>query len=182
MKVPNGKVSNERLRRFIITKKEKPNNKSSQAKQSKIPVPVYDTKSDMSETDEESFDEAEIVDDSTETESIASSDENLPINVFSIPKKEILVEKYFAVLYDHNWYIGRVLSHIKEDTFLMKFLKQDVDLYKWPKEDDIAEVKNQFIFYGPLSLIGNGPVQLNSIDALKINKKYKSFKKNLMKT
>jgi len=64
---------------------------------------------------------------------------------------EIKLEAYYAVFYDNRWYLGRI---IKTDTFksTLKFLHFNLDQYFWPKTDDIAEVENKYIFYGPVAL------------------------------
>lgn len=85
-------------------------------------------------------------------------------------------EEYYAVYYDLQWYIGRV---IKSDATrsLIKFLTFDLDHYSWPKTPDISEVENKYIFYGPFQLTGSCPFYLKRADEFKINKKYKDLKK-----
>lgn len=92
--------------------------------------------------------------------------------------QELEVERYFAVFYDIQWYIGRV-TDIKESTCVVKFLKQDLEQFTWPNHDDIQEVQKEFIFYGPLTLIGNGPFTLKRSDLVKIKALFQNKKREI---
>ncbi|RZF46861.1 hypothetical protein LSTR_LSTR008242 [Laodelphax striatellus] len=94
---------------------------------------------------------------------------------------EIEVEKYFAVYYEEQWYIGRV-TNIKESTCVIKFLKPDLELFNWPNHDDIDEVEKSYIFYGPISLIGNGPFTLKRSDFVKIKSLFQNKKKEMQES
>lgn len=94
---------------------------------------------------------------------------------------EILIEKYYAVFYDNNYYIGRVIEHCNKDNVKMKFLKSELNSFVWPRDEDVAIVRIKFIFYGPIELIGNGLFTLKQTDLLIINKMYKSLKSKLQK-
>lgn len=39
------------------------------------------------------------------------------------------------------------MQKLSEENYLMKFLKETANLFKWPTKDDIAEVKSEYIFY-----------------------------------
>lgn len=83
-------------------------------------------------------------------------------------------EQYYAVYYEEKWYIGRVLDITQK--IKLKFLCEDLDKYVWPKRDDVAEVDSKFVFYGPISLLGNYPFYLKKVDKAEIIKKYKEMK------
>lgn len=98
-------------------------------------------------------------------------------------------EKYYAVIYFEGWYVGRIInkipSKIQDETapnsapnmYLMKFLKQDLGSYIWPKQEDVAKVEDTYIFYGPLQLIGTGVYNLKRTDINNIEKLYRKRKK-----
>lgn len=88
----------------------------------------------------------------------------------------ICIEKYYAALYD-TWYIGRILEIFENDTFRIKFLKSELDMYIWPNKQDIQVIEKKYIFYGPIDLMGNGPFRLKRHDIINIEKKYKDLKK-----
>lgn len=61
----------------------------------------------------------------------------------------------------------------------IKFLKLGLgDAYNWPK-DDIQVVRNKFIFYRPIHLIGNEPVY-TLMTTVEEQLKYKRLKKNII--
>lgn len=124
-----------------------------------------------------------------ETEEESSSDEATEISLDDLSsdnpkefsddddtheKTSVYLEKYYAVYYDIGWFLGRVLS--REGQIKIKFLKQDLDLFVWPKQDDIQFVNEQFVFYGPVELCGNNPFTLKRNDKVKIETKYKNLK------
>ncbi|KAF5279100.1 hypothetical protein FQA39_LY05778 [Lamprigera yunnana] len=86
----------------------------------------------------------------------------------------IELEKYYAIQYEEQWYIGRVISRSEENFYVMKFLKQEMDVFVWPKNinTDISKVHESYIFYGPIDLIGCEPFRIARTDLLTINKKY----------
>lgn len=90
--------------------------------------------------------------------------------------KNIEIEKYYAVYYDNTYYIGRVIE-VFENSAKIKFLKSELDIYKWPKETDIQIVQNKYLFFGPVTLIGTEPFHLNTYEKILIKKKYKKLKK-----
>lgn len=83
-------------------------------------------------------------------------------------------EKYYAVYFEDQFYIGRILL-TGEVMSTIKFLKHDLDKYIWPRTDDICDVNNQFVFFGPL-ILGNYPFKLSKEVYKKIVTKYKSLK------
>lgn len=118
----------------------------------KIP-PVILSKKRKVNSDEDSSDDNDTLNekikyaDSPDTESPESS-QNENIN----NKISIQTEKYYAIIYDSGWYIGRILEII-ENSCKIKFLKAELDKYKWPKVDDLQLVPQEYIFYGPVSLV-----------------------------
>lgn len=97
----------------------------------------------------------------------------------NFPKIDTVLEKYYAIFYDINWYLGRVIDFPDEGETKIKFLKMGLgNSYEWPKDDDIQTVKNKFIFYGPIHLIGNGPFYIDDKCRRRIDTKYKQLKKN----
>lgn len=110
---------------------------------------------------------------------------NVSENVASINKKsnkkfkklEIECEKYYCVYYDTGWHVGRVL-HVEQNTCKIKFLYANLDEFKWPKKDDIQEVKKKFIMCGPISLNGTNPFTLSKEVRAEIQKQFKKFKSN----
>lgn len=66
--------------------------------------------------------------------------------------ENIEIEEYYAVYYDTTFYIGRVIE-VFENSAKIKFLKSELDIYKWPKEADIQIVQNEYLFFGPVTLI-----------------------------
>jgi len=96
----------------------------------------------------------------------------------SVCLKNIIEENNYAVCYREDWYVGRVIK--KTDQFCqIKFLKNELNQFVWPKFDDIQQVETKFIFYGPVQLLGNGPFDLSYRDKLAIEKKYKTTKQEL---
>lgn len=64
-------------------------------------------------------------------------------------KIKLKLEKYYVMFYDTRWYIGRILDIDKE-----KFLKEDLENFIQPKENDIQKVDSEFIFYSPVNFTG----------------------------
>ncbi|KAF0721111.1 Uncharacterized protein FWK35_00025479, partial [Aphis craccivora] len=136
-----------------VTMNVKKKNKSLEnISKNKIP-PVILSKKRKVNSDEDSSDDNDTLNekikyaDSPDTESPESS-QNENIN----NKISIQTEKYYAIIYDSGWYIGRILEII-ENSCKIKFLKAELDKYKWPKVDDLQLVPQEYIFYGPVSLV-----------------------------
>lgn len=87
---------------------------------------------------------------------------------------KIELEKYYAVFYDEDWFIGRVLN--VEEKVKVKFLVKDLDQYVWPKREDVQYVDARFIFHGPVSLEGNCPFAIKRSEKSIIIQKYKKIK------
>lgn len=58
----------------------------------------------------------------------------------------------------------------------MKFLKEELGKFKWPKIDDLQVVPTKYIFYGPISLIGSNPFDIKRYDKCEIIKLYNNLK------
>lgn len=89
-------------------------------------------------------------------------------------------EKYFAVYYDISWYLGRIIS-LNEDTCVVKFLKENLEKFDWPAHEDKQVLKKQYVFYGPIQLIGSGPFTLKRADYVQIKNRYSAMKKKFSK-
>ena len=87
---------------------------------------------------------------------------------------EIKEERYYAVYFDKKPYIGRVLKTPWLGKVSIKFLHNVGTLNEWPSRDDIATVKDKYIFMGPLTLNGNGPFEIPNHNA--IIKKFQHLK------
>jgi len=169
---PRDRVSSDRLRRFISNYECRMNKKSSKTSpENKIPPAYTLTKKKKVTTDEDSSEDSrnEIIKyaDSPDTESSESSQDD---NIISIQ-----TEKYYAIIYDSGWYIGRILE-ITENNCKIKFLKAELDKFKWPKVDDLQLVPQKYIFYGPISLIGCNPFDIKRSDKCNIMKLYQKLK------
>ncbi|KAK4882365.1 hypothetical protein RN001_005684 [Aquatica leii] len=168
----NGKITSDRLKRFIVTKRKEPTTDTKESKKEKL---KKFRKVIKSESDSNSDGEIEY-DDSTDTDVENFSCDNAVQSPFKIE-----LEKYYAVQYEEQWYIGRIISRSEENFYVMKFLKQEMDVFVWPKNinTDISKVHESYIFYGPIDLIGCEPFRIARTDLLTINKKYKIIKKML---
>lgn len=104
---------------------------------------------------------------------------------------QLEVNKFYAVYYDTNWYIGSIESIIGEtsgETIRIKFLRQkkagniEGNIFYWPKKADSADVDKEFIFYGPVCFAsdsdGNQNFQLTKDEYETISLAY--TKKKLM--
>lgn len=111
-----------------------------------------------------------------EEEFVPNDDEILGNNPLS-NNVDLKLEHYYAVFYEENWFLGRIIS--LEDKIVMKFLKQELDKFIWPdkKNEDIQKVDGKYIFYGPIDLTGNDPFFLRRSDKYKIDKQFKALKK-----
>lgn len=109
---------------------------------------------------------------------LSSSDESLPeeIEPTNIDPR---LEMYYAVYYDLDWYVGRVVDFPDEGLCKVKFLQKVLNNFKWPVHDDIQTVSNKFLFYGPINLDGNGPFTISRGQLNKIKLVYNKVKKGL---
>lgn len=155
-----GKVSTDRLQRFItsnkINKRTKNCTKMQPEKKQK-----YLQVSNSSEQYQMSNDSKDFL-------------EKDP-KVCNARVSEVLLEKYYAVFYDDNYYIGRVIDNC-DNKIKIKFLKSELNSFIWPR-DDVAFVEKKYIFYGPIELVGTGPFMLKHSDLAAIHKKYKLLKR-----
>ncbi|KAF5283137.1 hypothetical protein FQR65_LT14066 [Abscondita terminalis] len=175
----NGRVSTDRLRRFMVRNKGAKEMRNSQRKR-KVQTIKNQTKKKLRKTDQKK--ETSITSDETEAEDISL--DSTDIDWCSESSKEeshsddkILLENNYAVYYDEDWYIGRAISETIKGEYKVKFLKSQLNYFIWPKHDDIDTIKRNFIFYGPMELIGSGPFELKRSDFLNICKQYKLTKK-----
>lgn len=93
-------------------------------------------------------------------------------------RTEICLELYYAVYYSEAWYMGRIIKKVTENTFKIKFLKFFLNEFVWPKTDDIQDVERQFIFYGPVRMIGTHSLTIDEADRHAIYCKYKEMKRS----
>lgn len=132
--------------------------------------------------DDSDTDDLEVMDsgDSSgcETEDLfqSSDEESLPEEL-DPTKVDLQLESYYAVFYDLNWYIGRVIDFPDEGLCKIKFLKKVIEGYHWPPHEDVQTVTSEFVFYGPINLKGNGPFQVSRGDISKIHEVYVKMKK-----
>ena len=87
-------------------------------------------------------------------------------------------EEFYGVFYDDTWYIGRIVEILSNSKFKIKFLKKELDEFLWPEKDDIQVVKNEFIFHGPITLVGSYPFRLKRHEKLELETKYKTLKQS----
>ncbi|KAF5302422.1 hypothetical protein FQR65_LT08510 [Abscondita terminalis] len=92
---------------------------------------------------------------------------------------DVKLENYYAVFYDDSWYIGRVIEILDKSTSKVKFLKENLRQFIWPKRDDIQEVRNEYIYYGPIILQGTGPFTLTELLRTSIVNGFKEIKRTL---
>ncbi|CAH2100759.1 unnamed protein product [Euphydryas editha] len=127
--------------------KQKLRNLLKKGRKRKIPILYKPKESDSSDSDSS----GSLCLDSDEGGSSpmpSSSDESLPdeIEPTTIDPR---LEMYYAVYYDLDWYVGRVIDFPDEGLCKVKFLKKVLNNFKWPVHDDIQTVANKFVFYGP---------------------------------
>jgi len=159
----NGKVSTDRLRRFITdnTNKRTKNRTKMQPKKKQKHFQV----SSVSEQDQ-------MYNESEEKECFLENDPKV-CNA-SVP--EVLLEKYYAVFYDINYYIGRIVD-LCDNQVKIKFFKSELNSSIWPRDEDVAFVEKKYFFYGPIELVGTGSFVLKHSDLAAIHKKYKLIKR-----
>ncbi|CAH1106806.1 unnamed protein product [Psylliodes chrysocephalus] len=93
-------------------------------------------------------------------------------------KINVLNEHFYAVMYDKMWYIGKVVNQDQESLNIqMKFMKEDLEDFYWPKQDDLQLIEPIQIIYGPITMLGTHPMKLSRSDRLKILTLHKSLKK-----
>lgn len=182
-----GRVSNDRLQRFITSKK-KPNKitkrkgATAKGKTRKIPRKTLTKKprfeeecteleeASSEECDTTSESEAVIYDDSTDTESFSEDcQDTFTCHQDQNNYLKIELGNHYAVHYDEGWFIGLVIEVVKDNEYKMKFLEKELNRYTWPKKDDIAKVNQKFIFYGPVCNMGTYPFELKRTEFNKIN-------------
>ncbi|KAF5280410.1 hypothetical protein FQR65_LT03219 [Abscondita terminalis] len=194
----NGRVSNDRLRRFIISgstdrtnnsKRTKPQTKT-RSKKNKTVERNSESETNISDTDEdedvsnENFEEESQMEDGENYAEDVNSKDNLNDNSLSklrytekVLEIDISLEKYYAICYDTQWYIGRIIAYAGFEQYNIKFLKSELEKFVWPKPDDMDIVLKKYVFYGPIELIGTGPFELKRYDYMNIVKKFKLIKK-----
>ncbi|XP_071829978.1 uncharacterized protein [Apostichopus japonicus] len=89
---------------------------------------------------------------------------------------EIRLEEYYAVFYDNEFYIGRLLEKDGEE-YLFKFLhrvRSASKMYDWPIRSDSEKVLGKFVIDGPLTLVGSGPFSVQEIE--NVEKAYAEMK------
>ena len=106
---------------------------------------------------------------------------NIKHYVSVVQQSPLLSEHYYCVFYTHpaSYFMGRIASldchceahpskHVK-----MLFLKKDylTKMFAWPKSSKQYEcVLPQFIFFGPVTLIGAGPFSVPEQELFQIKK------------
>ncbi|KAF8789714.1 hypothetical protein HNY73_007633 [Argiope bruennichi] len=59
----------------------------------------------------------------------------------------IELENYYSILYDDNWYIGRIIEFDKNSEMCkIKFLHETDVGFKWPSADDVANGGKKIYF------------------------------------
>lgn len=159
-----GRLSSDRIHRVRGMTQKSSKNRTPKASASS----VNENGSETSETGSYSS--------QSEFEHESFSEDNLTLESGQ-EKITLIAEQYYAVRYN-AWYIGRIIDLTDDRTCRMKFLKSELENFIWPKELDVQNVDCDFIFYGPIELIGNGPFQLKRYDRIAIEKCYKLLKKN----
>lgn len=97
----------------------------------------------------------------------------------------IKLEQYYAVFYDDGWYIGRDIEVVQEKEgkrYRIKFLQERLGQFHWPKQSDIQLVEEDFIFFGPIHMIGNLPMEISPALRGKIIQKFRDLKRDLKST
>lgn len=194
----NGKVSSDRLKRFIVSEKKnvrkttvekklgkKQNPRKKFKENSQIKSFGGETNEGTSEDETDNSSNKIIYDDSTDTETFSELETEKDMvedTLTEVKRMSIDCERYYAVFYEEDWFIRKVLEKVR-DTFKIVFFKKEKNLenikFVWPEKEDITKVKQKYIFYGPISLIGSDPFQLKRVDFLNISKKYIILKNKL---
>lgn len=163
------RVISDRLLRFINSRCDQD---TQQLNKIKCNQKKQSTQSDI-EVNEESSEESDIQSESTPPISPYQSDDSNDDDKDT--QIQLKIENYYAIRYDINWYIGRLLN-IENDVCKIQFLKSDLDTFVWPRTDEISFIKKQYIFYGPLHLNGIGPFSIKRFDRSKIVQIFKAIK------
>ena len=206
----NGKVSSDRLERFVISEKKKVRKSTVKKKRGKKQNPrkkfnqnsqiksfgdettsdtenarVNETNEDTSEDETDNSDNEIIYDDSTDTETFSEleTEKDMVENTLTEAKAmSVDCECYYAVFYEEDWFIGKVLEKVR-DKFKMIFFKKENSLenikFVWPEKAGISKVEQKYVFYGPISLLGSDSFQLKRVDFLNISKKYNNLRNKL---
>ncbi|CAH1112900.1 unnamed protein product [Psylliodes chrysocephalus] len=120
----NGRISNDRLKRFIVgatgntlkvSKLKKSNSKINLKKPKQNRTKTKDIEKITSETD------VEIADDASDQ----SESHDVNVEESSEDSMEITIGKFYAVAYDIQWYIGKVSDIVNGNKFKVKFLKSE---------------------------------------------------------
>ena len=103
-------------------------------------------------------------------------------NFFEGSSSSVVLEEYYAVYYDQNYYIGRAIEQ-KGDQLKFKFLHRNrcgfEAQYDWPRRPDIDSVHRRYIIYGPIKLVGNGPFCVHENDISRIKSVHKDMQRRL---
>lgn len=92
------------------------------------------------------------------------------------------VEHYYAVFFTENWYIGRIRKILPNSQYDIKFLHERLNFFNglkelvWPNREDVAVISKEYIFYGPINLIGSLPFQICDLDREQIISLHKTMK------
>lgn len=165
-------VSSYRFRRIICSNNDLYNNFEANTSNEKVKTKAMiiitpDDSDHLTETESEfTTPESPYRSDQSYTEENSKTEINLEI------------EKYYAVRYDINWYIGRLIK-IKKNFCTFKFLKADLDKFTWPKSIDLQEINKSFIFYGPINLYGVGLFSIKRFEQNAIVNKFKLLKNKI---
>lgn len=178
-----GRLSSDRLVRVRGMTKQKNERKSKESMLSKSRSTYLRNngkkRKQQSETETDES-ESETLD-LTYTDSEDISDENEE-TIHGDEESKILMHKehIYAIFYDEDWYLGRIIDIYPEEVkvkFLRKTIQKSTEDFTWSHKHETYNVKKEYVFYGPINLIGNDPFSLKRSDKIKINERYKSLKK-----
>lgn len=132
--------------------------------------------SDSANSEELSF--AETSDEEETFSDIQNSEiEEFVADQATPPVPNPVLENYYAVYYQEQFYIGRVLK-IEKKVFL-KFVSEVAENhFVWPKHQDDDWVEKERLFYGPIQIFGNEPFHVDNIVLKKIKLAYRQYKSN----
>lgn len=60
----------------------------------------------------------------------------------------------------------------------IKFLKENLDTYKYPRQTDIQKIQNKYVFNGTIPILSAGPFKITRHKCVTINKKFKELHKS----
>lgn len=182
----NGRISNDRLKRFIVGAADNTLGKSKLKKSDSIMDPKKSkqnrskkgdieksvvSKESSANADEPWETECKMDEETADGESYQCEGQ-LDVNMEE-SIRDITIGNFYAVAYDKQWFIGKVLDIRNGNKFKVKFLKLNNNQFVWPRQDDIDIVELKYFFFGPLELSGSGPFTLRRHDLITIEKKYK---------